>query len=146
MYKCNHFPIQELVSKIVYDHYKDFAWSFFDENFLKDLDTIREYHNAAITINNWVYGGSNTQCGFRSNKDSLVANKKTLYCSAHCMGKAADLHSSNIKKLYADIEKLHRFGKLKSIKRLESPASTKYNWCHVDCFQTDSLNLVYFTV
>ena len=29
MYKCEHFKIQELVSKIVYDRFKDFAWSFF---------------------------------------------------------------------------------------------------------------------
>ena len=36
MYKCEHFKIQELVSKIVYDRFKDFAWSFFDENVLKD--------------------------------------------------------------------------------------------------------------
>ena len=42
MYKCEHFKIQELVSKIVYDRFKDFAWSFFDENVLKDLDTIIE--------------------------------------------------------------------------------------------------------
>ena len=58
MYKCEHFKIQELVSKIVYDRFKDFAWSFFDENVLKDLDTIRDYHKMPITINNWHLGGS----------------------------------------------------------------------------------------
>ena len=50
----------------------------------------------------------------------------------------------NIKKLYKDIESLYNQGKLKAIKRVESPQSTKYGWCHVDSFQTNSKALVYF--
>ena len=145
MYKCEHFKIQELVSKIVYDRFKDFAWSFFDENVLKDLDTIRDYHKMPITINNWHLGGSFSQCGFRSNLEPMVKGKTTLYCSAHCMAKAFDLHSANIRKLYCDIEYLYNNGKLKAIKRIESPRSSKYSWCHVDSFQTNSNKLEYFT-
>ena len=37
MYTCKHFKIQELVSKLVYDKYKDFAWRFFSDDFKKDL-------------------------------------------------------------------------------------------------------------
>lgn len=145
MYKCKHFKIQELVSKLVYDRFKDFAWSFFDENVLKDLDTIRDYHKMPITINNWHLGGSLSQCGFRSNRDPLVASKNTLYCSAHMMGKAFDLHSGNVKKLYADIEALYTAGKLKAITRIESAKSTKWAWCHIDSFQTKANYLEYFT-
>ena len=59
MYKCKYFKIQELVSKIVYDIYKDFAWRFFSDDFKKDLDTIREYHKCGLTINDWVFGKTN---------------------------------------------------------------------------------------
>lgn len=131
---------------MVYNKFGLNAWMFFDENILKDLDVIREYHGIPITINNWAWGGSNSQCGFRSNRDPLVADKKTLYCSAHCMGKAFDLHSGNIKKLYNDIEMLYKEGKLKTVKRLESPKSTNYAWCHIDSFQTNSNSLEYFYV
>ena len=137
MYKCKHFTIKELVSPQVYNKFGEFAWKFFDERFLKDLDTIREYHGP-ITINNWCYGGKNTQCGLRTNVDPLVKGKKTLYCSAHIMGKAADLHSSDNRKLYKDVEKLFNEGKLLVITRMESAESTKYGWCHVDCFQPNT--------
>lgn len=144
MYKCKHFKIQELVSKQVFNKYGDFCWRFFSENILRDLDTIREYHGA-ITINNWLWSGSFSQCGFRSNLEPIVKEKKTLYCSAHCMGKAFDLHSSNIKKLYQDIQKLFNAGKLLAVKRIESPTSTKYGWCHIDEFQTNNKNLEMFS-
>ena len=131
MYKCKH--------------YKDFCWKFFDESILQDLDTIRECHGSSITINDWSWGGSLQQCGFRSNMDPLVKGKRSLYCSSHCMGKAFDLHSSNIKKLYKDIEALFTEGKLRAIKRIESPESTKYGWCHIDSFQTSTNKLEVFT-
>ena len=135
VYKCKYFNIKELVSPQVFNKYGEFAWKFFDETFLQDLDTIREFHGP-ITINNWSGGGKNTQCGLRCNLDPLVKGKSSIYCSSHIMGKAADLHSSNIKKLYQDVEALFKQGKLKAIKRIESSNSTKFGWCHVDSFQT----------
>ena len=54
------------------------------------------------------------------------------------MGKAADLHSSDNRKLYKDVEKLFNEGKLLVITRMESAESTKYGWCHVDCFQPNT--------
>lgn len=136
MYKCKHFKIQELVSPQVYQKYGEFCWRFFSDNFKKDLDTIREYHGHGITINDWVFGSKNfTQCGFRSNLDPLVRGKNTLYCSAHCMGKAVDMHSSNSNlKLYNDVVALKKAGKLLAISRLESRNSTKDGWVHADEF------------
>ena len=146
MYKCKHFGIKELVSKIVFTKYGEaFCWKFFDEAILRDLDTIREFHNKAIIINNWATGGSFSQCGFRSNMDPMVKAKNTLYCSAHCMGKAFDLHSSDVRKLYKDVQTLYNLGKLHAIQRMESPNSTKYGWCHVDSFQKTCKGLEIFT-
>ena len=137
MYHCKHFKIQELVSKLVFDRYGDFCWNFFSDDFKRDLDTIREYHGKGITINDWCFGGTNyTQCGLRSNLDPMVIGKTTLYCSAHCMGKAVDMHSKDNIKLWNDRKYLIENGKLRTIKRLESQLSTKNGWVHVDCFET----------
>ena len=144
MYKCKYFNIKELVSKQVYQKYGEACWMFFDEALLRDIDTIREFHGAAITINNWATGGSFSQCGLRCNKDPIVVGKTGIYCSAHCFAKAFDLHSKDIRKLYKDVEILYNQGKLKTIKRVESITSTKYAWCHVDSFQTNSNKLEYF--
>ena len=146
MYKCKKFKIQELVSNQVFKRYgAEFCWKFFDEDILIDLDTIREFHGESITINDWSWGGSLQQCGLRCNLDPMVKGKNTIYCSAHCMGKAFDLHSKNNKKLYQDIQTLFNQGKLRVIKRLESSASTKFQWVHVDSFQTTCKGLEIFT-
>ena len=113
IYRTKFFKLQELIPPDVYKKYGEFAWCFFDEDILKDLDTIREKHGA-ITINNWSFGGNLRNCGFRSN---LYENSK-LYCSAHCQSKAFDLHSVNNHKLYNDIHELFKQGKLKAIKRM----------------------------
>ena len=142
MYKCKHFKVQELVSPQVYQKYGEFCWKFFSDLLKIDLDTIREYHGYGITINDWVFGGKNfTQCGFRSNLEPMVKSKNTLYCSAHCMAKAFDLHSSYSNfKLYKDIEELKNKGLLKAVRRIESRKSTKDGWVHIDEFDTEFIN------
>lgn len=139
MYQCKYFSIKELVSKQVFSKFGLSAWMFFEENLLKDLDTIREYHGKSITINDWAWGGNLQQCGLRCNLDPLVKDKKTIYCSAHIMGKAFDLHSSDNKKLQNDIITLANANKLKAIRRLESSKSTKFDWVHVDSFRTNQI-------
>lgn len=140
MYKCKHFKIQELVSPIVYNQWGDKAWQFFDPEILQDLDTIREHWGRAIIINNWATGGNLKQCGLRSNLDDLVKNKKTLYLSAHIMGKAFDLHDSkgSNKALFNLVYNLIEQKKLKKIRRLENLAQTP-TWIHADQFQADKI-------
>ena len=140
MYKCKHFKIQELVSPIVYSQWGDKAWMFFDEDFLKDLDTIREHWGRAIIVNNWAEGGNLKQCGLRSNLDDLVKNKKTLYLSAHCMGKAVDMHDTkgSNRALFNLVYNLIEQKRLKKIKRLENLVNTP-TWVHADQFQADKI-------
>lgn len=93
MYKCKHFEIYELVSKKVYKKYGETAWQFFDEKLLRTIDLIRDLFDAAITINDWQWGGNFQQRGLRSNIDNIVkdhTNNNLLYCSAHCYGQAVD--------------------------------------------------------
>lgn len=143
-YICKHFKIQELVSPYIYNKFGSLAWIFFDTEVLKDLDRIREYHKMPIIINNWTGSGAFSQCGLRSNIDPLVKNKTTVYCSAHLMGKAFDLHSTNNIKLYEDVKTLIENGTLKAFRRLESPKSTGYGWVHVDSFRTQNDKLSIF--
>lgn len=138
MYKCQYFGIKELVSPIVYDKWKEQAWMFFDENVLQDLDTIRETYGSPIIINNWATGLK--QCGLRSNMDEMVKSKKTLYLSAHTMGKGFDLHCfyGHNNKLWQHCYNLILCGKLKAFKRLENIKDTN-GWVHLDCFQSNNI-------
>ena len=139
IYKCKYFKLQELVSPLVFNKYGEFAWSFFDAEILKDLDKIREHFGSALTINTWLFGGNTTQCGLRSNMDKMVKEKTTLYCSAHTMGKAFDLHAYDNVKLYGIIYKMIENDELKAVKRLEDRRSTKDGWVHIDSFQSDTV-------
>ena len=140
MYKCKHFGIKELVSKIVYDKFGEQAWMFFDPDTLSDLDTIREANGAGIIINNWASGGNLSQCGLRSNMDPMVKQKKTLYVSAHCLGKGFDLHDSlgRNARLHGIVLDLIKKKQLKKFKRLEDFKLTP-GWVHVDEYQTSAI-------
>ena len=130
MYKCKHFKIQELVSPIVYSQWGDKAWMFFDEDVLQDLDTIRETYGSPIIINNWATGLK--QCGLRSNMDEMVKSKKTLYLSAHTMGKGFDLHCKygHNQKLWQHCYNLIKSKKLKAFNGLEDYKKTN-GWVHI---------------
>ena len=137
-YRCIHFSIKELVSPIVYNKWKEQAWMLFDKNVLQDLDTIRETYGSPIIINNWATGLK--QCGLRSNMDEMVKSKKTLYLSAHTMGKGFDLHCAygHNNKLWQHCYNLIKSKKLKAFKRLEDIKNTN-GWIHTDAFQSDNI-------
>ena len=137
-YRCIYFGIKELVSPIVYDKWKEQAWMFFDENVLQDLDKIREMYGSPIIINDWAKGLK--QCGLRSNMDEMVKSKKTLYLSAHTMGKGFDLHCyyGHNNKLWQHCYNLIKSKKLKAFKRLEDIKNTN-GWIHTDAFQSDNI-------
>lgn len=139
MYKCKYFKIQELVSPKVYNKFGDFAWAFFQEDILRDLDAIREVWDSPIIINNWSFGGNLYQCGLRCNIDNIVRQKSYPYCSAHIMGKAFDLHSNDNFKLFNLCLKLIETKKLSAFKRLENRKITQDCWVHIDSFQSDNI-------
>lgn len=150
LYKCKYFGIKEIVSKIVYDFYvpkygENFVWGFFDEDDLKDLDTIRQTWEKPIIINNWAFGGDLSQCGLRCNLDPLVKAKKTPYCGGHNFAKGFDLHDKggNNAGLWKHIRDLIQNKKLKKFRRLENIKSTP-TWVHTDSLQTNDGGLVIF--
>ena len=135
-YRCIHFSIKELVSPIVYDKWKEQAWMFFEENVLQDLDIIRETYGSPIIINNWAKGLK--QCGLRSNMDEMVKSKKTLYLSAHTMGKGFDLHCAygHNNKLWQHCYNLIKSKKLKAFNGLEDYKKTN-GWVHIQSTNID---------
>lgn len=137
MYKCVYFGIKELVSPIVYKQWGERAWMFFDEDVLRDLDTIRETYGSEIIINNWARGGNLKQCGLRSNMDELVKSKRTLYLSAHIRGTAFDLHCAkgNNQKLWQHCYNVITQNKIKKVNGLENYKNTN-GWVHLQYANT----------
>jgi len=84
MYKCQFFKIQELVSSAVYDDRGQKAWSLLDERALKTLDKLREVFGS-VTVNDWLWGGSNEFRGFREPSCKVGAKY-----SQHRFGRAFD--------------------------------------------------------
>lgn len=149
MIKSKYFKAHELASKLVYTRFGENVYQFFSPDVLSDLDTIRETYGAPITINDWFWGGQYSESGLRSNRDSIVRSKTTLYLSAHCLGCGFDLKDktnirANNQKLYNHVCNLIRQKKLKVFRRVENIQKTP-TWVHVDAFQTISNELVIFS-
>lgn len=147
MHKCDYFVIQELVSPVVFNTFGDFAWSFFDEKYLQDLDLIREVSGSPIIINDWLWGGKFTQSGLRTNIDPIVVAKKRPYCSGHVLAKGFDLKdgNGNNRELYERVWRLMLQGRLKGFTRLEHIQHTP-SWVHVDGLRTASGQPEIFTI
>lgn len=134
MYKCKYFKIQELVCPHVYEKYGDKSWEFFNEEFLKELDIVREVLGVPITINNWNIEGQYKESGNRCQFCSIVAKRianKELNMSMHNLYQAFDLKPKGLeikKAVEMIMDNVHRF---KVIKRIENPDYTS-TWLHID--------------
>lgn len=144
--KSKYFKIQELVSKQTYEKYGEKSWMFLDERLISTLDALREYFNAPITVNNWLWGGNLQQRGLRTNCDEIVKNKtlkNSLYVSQHCLGKAVDFNVKNhtVKDVYKVI--LENPKAFPYIKRIENINKTP-TWVHIDIANTENENIIIF--
>lgn len=147
MFKCRYFSIKELVSPQVYEKFNEFAWAFFDERVLRDLDKIRREWGSPIIINDWAYGGQYRESGLRCNVDSIVASKASPYLSGHVLAKAFDMKPKNgdVKELYNLVWDLMLSDKLKKLKRLEHIKHTP-TWVHADGLRTQNNSPEVFTL
>lgn len=132
MYICEYFKLEELVSPVVFKTYGSFAWNFFDERTLRDLDLLRELWGKPLVINNWKNGGGYTQSGLRCNVDPIVKGKTKPYLSAHVLGRGFDVKPTKL----TDCEDLflcviQNYKKFEVLSRLENFNSTG-TWVHID--------------
>lgn len=140
----NYFKIQELVDREVYSIHGDSAWKFIDEKLLKCLLIVRKGLDRSIKVNDWSFGGSMQQRGLRHNRSSMVIGKKSIYLSAHMMGKAVDfnvsgMESTEVRKWIQDNAELFPC-KI----RLENKLNGKpISWVHLDVIQEEKNPKVY---
>ena len=85
-YQPKHFKIQELVPPSTYKELGGQALLVMDYYLLKTIDSIREWFDQPVIINNWLWGGSRKYSGFRP----CGCNVGAKY-SQHRYGRACDL-------------------------------------------------------
>jgi len=88
-----YFKLHELVCPHIFKKYGTAAWQFFDPRAIKTIDWIKKHLNKPIYVNNYEWGGNQTQRGIRCNLCSLVktkTDKKKVYMSAHITAQAFD--------------------------------------------------------
>lgn len=129
----NHFNIKELVCPHCYDKFNDKSWQFLSTEILSVLYTLRyEIFKCPIVINTWAMKGTLSQRGLRCNRCSLVKDKKTVYLSAHQLGKALDFNVEGYttEEIYQKIK--DNMNKFEYPIRIEVNTTT---WNHIDCYQ-----------
>lgn len=132
MYQCIFFQMQELVPPDIYEQASNefVLWMMFRRDALQVLDLLREIYGVAI-VNDWVWGGSSTMCGFRPFDSEVGAS-----FSQHKFANAFDVHfrEADVQKVRADI--MHRkYGFMQKIRGLE----LEVPWLHFDCRNCDEL-------
>lgn len=137
-----YFSIRELVCPHVYNRFKETAWQFLSTELLSTLYVLRtEVLNVPMVVNNWSLNKSYSQRGLRCNLCELVKNKKNVYLSAHCLGKAVDFTPSGMSAEDARTLIKKNLNKFEYPIRLEEGTS----WVHIDCItMDDSIKLITF--
>lgn len=131
LYRPSFFSISELVCPHVHNKYGDSAWMYLSEDAVVTIDFIRRTLGKAITVNNYMDGGSFTQRGLRCNLCDLVQEKSQhniLYLSAHIFGKAFDFDTADMTADEMRVWLALNKSKLPYNIRLEQGVS----WCHLD--------------
>lgn len=130
-----YFKIQELVCPHCYSKFGETSWQFISTELLSTLYVLRtKIFNKPITINTWKAGGQFSQRGLRCNMCQLVKSKKSVYLSAHNLGKAVDFNVKDLsisdthKQIKANLDKFEYPIRLEKIQSAPT-------WCHVDCYQ-----------
>lgn len=136
--KSKQYKLTELVSPVCYKTYGEFAWNFFGQDIITDIDLIASTYKAKYGYKPYINNGATfTESGLRINIDSLVKAKKGAYVSGHILAIAFDFKDQKGKheQLWQHIKDLIVNKKLKRFKRLEDRKSAP-TWTHTDGFQT----------
>jgi hypothetical protein len=133
-YTPKHFKVQELVPSEVFKIFGNGSLFLLDSRILFFIDSLREYYNKSITINNWHDSGSFQNRGFRTPNTTTGG-----YYSQHRHGRAFDLDVLGVPaeevrqfiiKQYNNI----KYSFLKYITCIELDV----NWVHIDNRSVDT--------
>lgn len=133
MIRCSNFSIEELVCDHALKKYKeDFLWSILDDKFKVTIDVIRDLLGKPMLCN---YGDFH-QRGLRCNMCDIVKSKKSVYMSAHCLGKAGDFTITGMSAEEARNIIIANKNVLPYPIRLEHLQNGKpISWLHVDVYE-----------
>jgi hypothetical protein len=123
-YQCRHFQIQELVPRAMFERFRDvqeLLWMAFDQRLLWAADALRD-HFGVCSVNTWVIGGEQDQCGLR-----MVDSPVGTALSQHRFGRALDLHFKTATP--DEVRKEILKSQWPYITRIERDTPT---WVHVD--------------
>lgn len=87
-----YFIPQELVSRKVFEKFREDSVELFDSRILTTIDAIREYYGLPVIVNTWLWGGNLQFRGYRAFDEDIGANR-----SMHHFGKAIDFTVENVK-------------------------------------------------
>lgn len=125
-YIPKHFDIKELVDENTFNNLGEKAWSLFNPYALISLDSIREYFNTPVYVNNWHNGGVLQFRGFRPFDCTVGSNY-----SQHRLGNSFDL---NIKDIPAEeARKVILKNKNNIYFRYITTLESGVSWVHFDC-------------
>lgn len=128
-----NFCIQELVCPHCYAKFKEKSWQFLSTELLDTLYKLRYViFKKPITINTWHNGGQFSQRGLRCNMCDLVKSKKSVYLSAHQMGKAIDFNVEGLTSKEVNQEVRASEYDFDYPIRLERDTN---GWSHIDVYQ-----------
>lgn len=137
--ESKYFSTQEFVDEETYELLGDDAIKLIDPDLIETVDIIREILGVPLICNNWHWGGSRSQCGYRSKK-SKTGSKN----SYHKQGKALDLISTKMtaKEMREKIKQEE--DKLPLPIRIEKwDNNGEISWLHIDLGNTRG-NKIYF--
>lgn len=126
-----YFEIDELVCDHTYKNWKEKAWNFLDTDFLYALLIVRR---DILKKPMWCNTNTKHQRGLRCNRCQMVLEKKSVYLSAHCLGKAGDFTISGMTAEQARTLIKQNASLLPCQVRLEKGVS----WLHMDVRPDDS--------
>lgn len=135
-----YFTIEELVDEETYNLLEDEAYKLFNPKLLETIDVVREILDVPLICNNWCWGGSRDQCGYRTSQCSIGAPK-----SYHKRGEAVDLVSSQMtaEKMREKLEKYQEL--LPHPVRIEKwDDNGEISWLHIDLGDTKGEKIYFF--
>lgn len=138
--ESKYFKTQELVDKEVYELIGDNAVNLLDERLIETIDAVREILDVPLICNDWQWGGTRTQCGYRSAKSKVGAKK-----SFHKQGLAVDLYSKEMsaKEMRRRIKEYE--DELPYPIRIEKwDANGEITWLHIDLGDTQGDKIYFF--
>lgn len=127
-----YYRLHELVCEHIYEKYGYQGFTFLDPRQVINMDWLREGINKPVYINNYRWGGFQTQSGVRCNLCRLVRDKTDdgeVYVSAHIQGQADDFSVKGMEAVEVRAWIIEHEDKIPYDLRLEGNIS----WVHMDC-------------